>query len=96
MTELISYAKGNPGAITFLIQVFVNPNSNLTLAIKLENKLKTITTLRGTNIYVLYSDLANKNMEKLELILDKVPNDTLEEACSKQDYSGRELIKPFI
>lgn len=96
MNELISYAQGNPGAMQFLMQIFMNPNANLTLAIKLENKLKTITTLRGTNIYVLYNDLANKDMQKLELILDKVPNDTLEEACSKQDYSGRELIKPFI
>lgn len=53
------------------------------------------TTIRGTNIWVLYSDLANKDMEIVFKLCSVVPIAILEDACSRQDYSGVELIKSY-
>jgi hypothetical protein len=91
---LMKYAQGNPGALTFMMELVAPENviNIIPIAIKLEE----IPSLRGTNLYVLWSDLCNKDMNKVARLCKNCPNDILADACNRQDYSGRELIKPYF
>jgi hypothetical protein len=91
---IMKYALGNPGAMMFLIELFKPENMQYTIPIAI--KLEQIVTLRGTNLYVLYSDLCNKNMSKVMKLCKDCPNAILEDACSRQDYSGKELIAEYL
>ena len=51
----------------------------------------------GTDIYVLWSDICNKDSAKMLAVLRAVQlgmfsGETLQDACSRQDYSGREMV----
>jgi hypothetical protein len=67
------------------------------------NKYETIfdtlvkaDTLRGTNLWVLYSDLCDKDIFKVATLCKNCPQDILEDACSRQDYSGRALVSQYL
>ena len=91
MNEIIEWSQGNPGALTFLIEMSESP-----LALPIALKLKRCQSIRGTNAYVLWSDLCNRNMGSVATLCSDCPDDILEDACSRQDYSGRELVKNYI
>jgi len=93
MRQVIAYAKGNPGALVCLTDYLNKPDGR---AIKFFSFLESNPSVRGTDIYILYSDLGGKDKKKVHEILTKVPHDIVVEAASKQDYSGRELIKPYL
>lgn len=90
----INYAKGNPGALTFIMEV-LNP-ANAEFAIPISAKIDKIPSLRGTNLYVLWSDLCDRDLFKVALLCETCPDDVLADACNRQDYSGRELVKPYL
>lgn len=90
----ISWAKGNPGALNFLTTM-VHP-SNAMMSSSILQKIQSISSLRGTNLYVLWSDLGDKDMKKVAEICRLVPDDVLADACSRQDYSGRDVIAPYL
>lgn len=51
----------------------------------------------GTDIYVLYSDICNRQVNKTIAVvratqLGLLLGSTLKDACGRQDYSGRDLI----
>lgn len=94
MLEIMKYAKGNPGALTFLMEL-MKPE-HMTTALVVMNKLDQIESLRGTNLYVLWSDLCTKDMIKVAKLCEHCPNDVLEDACSRQDYSGRALVAQYL
>jgi hypothetical protein len=80
--------------MSFLLQL-VNSEDQVK-ALQIILKLKEAESIRGTNLWVLYSDLCGKNMDAVFRLCLLCPTDVLEDACSRQDYSGRELIKPYI
>jgi hypothetical protein len=92
--EMLRLADGNPGAMVFLMELMAD--KNLIHAIPIASKITTCPTLKGTNLYVLYSDLGNKDFALICNICLKVPDNVLEDACSRQDYSGIDLIKPYL
>jgi hypothetical protein len=94
MTNIIEWSKGNPGAMVFLME-FLKPE-NAVLGIKILSKLENAKSIRGTNLYVLWSDLCNKDLSEVALLCEKVPIEILEDACSRQDYSGRKLISEYL
>ena len=94
MKEILKYAQGNPGALTFLMQM-MNPE-NFANAIMIFTKLESAPSIRGTNLYVLWSDLCGKDISKVETLCRNCPTDILEDACSRQDYSGRELVSKYF
>jgi hypothetical protein len=96
MIKLISWSNGNPGALDFLMRVFTSPEITIDQAAFIEQKLEKYKTLRGTNIYVLYSDLCGKDMDKVILLLKHCPQEILEEACNRQDYSGRKMVVNYL
>lgn len=91
----MQYSQGNPGAATFLMELF-NNGENVSYQLPIAIKLEQCPSLKGTNLYVLWSDLCNKDMEKVSHLCQNVPNDILEDACSRQDYSGRKLVEMYF
>lgn len=91
----MNYAQGNPGAAECIIQLLSN-NANLQYAISIATVLEKATSIRGTNLYVLWNDLSNKDFSIMRKLCDNCPIDILEDACSRQDYSGRELVKEYL
>lgn len=82
---------GNPGAFNFLMQINQHPDKET-----IQKGLSNCDSIRGTNIYVLCKDICGGNLSKVAKLFDKCPKDILEDACSRQDYSGRELVKKYV
>jgi len=85
-------ANGNPGAITFLMEVLASDTiTGSTIIAKIDK-----TNIKGTDLYVMWSDLCNKDINKVKTLCEQCPDDILIDACSRQDYSGRELVKEYL
>lgn len=91
---VIVLANGNKGAINFLMEL-VHGNHELG---SIANVLKFAITRQviGTNLYVLWNDLCDRNMDIVFATVHDVSWDVLADACSRQDYSGRQLIAKYI
>ena len=94
MNQIIKWSEGNPGALMFLMEL-IKPE-NTVYGMSIIPTLEKLETVRGTNLYVLWSDLANKDIETVQNLCHNCPVDILEDACSRQDYSGVELVKDYL
>ena len=94
MNELIEFGGGNPGAYRFLVELSAPINAPLKAGIIA--KLNEARSIRGTNLYVLYSDLCDRSVVKVAKLAKDCPTPILEDACSRQDYSGRPLVEPYL
>lgn len=94
MNQIIQWSQGNPGAMTFLMSI-MQPE-NVVKGITIIQKLEEAKSIRGTNLYVLWSDLCDRDMAKVETLCKNCPTDILEDACNRQDYSGRELVSEYV
>ena len=92
--QIMEWADGNPGAAIFLMGLL--DDEHLFQALPIALKIEECKTIRVTNLYVLFSDLCNKDYELCAHLCRTCPNDVLEDACSRQDYSGRELVHPYL
>lgn len=92
--DIYKLAEGNPGAMTFL-QNCMAPDAGLT-GLDIIFRLRTLKKIVGTDLYVLWSDLCNRDLNKVHALLIKCPEHILVEACSRQDYSGKELVKEYL
>jgi hypothetical protein len=93
MMAIIHLAQGNPGALKFLMELM--STEHMLIAIPIAVKIDRCNIL-GTDLYVLWSDLCNKDMSLVNKLCLDCPDDILINACSKQDYSGRELVKKYL
>jgi len=96
MDEILKWSEGNPGALTFLMEVYMNPDTNFIDSYAIDKKIRKCPTLRGTNLYVLYSDICGRDIKKVVTLCNNCPNEILEDACNRQDYSGRSLIAEYL
>jgi len=94
MEELTQWSQGNPGALTFLMEFLKSENTIKGIVIM--DKLQKAPSIRGANLYVLWSDLCDKDLDKVEQLCENCPTDILEDACSRQDYSGMDLVKNYL
>jgi hypothetical protein len=94
MEQILEWSKGNPGAMMFLM-MFLEPE-NFVKGITILSKLEEAKSIRGTNLYVLWSDLCNKDLDKVEKLCKNCPVSILENACSRQDYSGIKLVEEYL
>jgi hypothetical protein len=93
-------ADGNPGAATALMSLCstaeeIDPQS-------FGGPLSPLLSfdsygIYGTDVYVLWSDICNKDNAKTLAVLRAVQlglfkESVLKDACSRQDYSGREMV----
>lgn len=96
MKDIIEMSEGNPGALTCLMGIMNFENQeDLVNGIKIVSKLKTLN-IKGTDIYVLWNDLSERNYSKMANICEKCPDNVLIDACSRQDYSGVSLVSDFL
>lgn len=91
--HILNWAEGNFGALNFLEQVIHMDTDKMN---KIISSLTSMHSIRGTNLWVLYSDLCNKDLDKVLKLIENCPPSLLENACSRQDYSGREIVKNFL
>ena len=92
INKVLNQANGNPGAMMFLMDL----ENSKTNESKLIKKWVEHSELKGTDLYVLYNDLCNKNIQVTHDTILAVPDGVLIDACKRQDYSGRETIKPYL
>lgn len=96
----IKMCEGNPGAITALMEILkcakqVDPDDFMGGL----GKILALDTLEiyGTNIYVLWNDICDRNTSKMIAVLRAnqlgfISDQILKDACHRQDRSGREII----
>lgn len=95
IADLTKRSEGNPGAMQCLVEMISRPSEELMGSIKIIQTLDQLE-ITGSDIYVFWNDLAGKDWEVMEYLAGYVPGQTLKEACSRQDYSGRELVKDWL
>lgn len=98
---IVSMCDGNPGAMSALMELMkpsikdIDPTTNdVTWHYVL---LLDLYEIYGTDIYVLYNDICQREVPKMIAVLkatelDLLDKETLRDACSRQDRSGREMI----
>lgn len=99
MRDLIKYAaniaQGNPRAMTGFMKLLEEESKLDTFLVTM--RLDQCPSIRGTNFYVLYSDLCNKDIKVMSnLCSSDISNEVLEDACSRQDYSGKALVEDYL
>jgi len=90
---LFDLSKGNPGALRFLVGL-MEPE-NIAFSLDIMAKIETCR-IKGTDLYVLWSDLCDKDYGSVHMLCISCPDEILINACGRQDYSGRELIKEYL
>ena len=91
---------GNPGALTTIMELVKNGEEIDPMAFG--GGMGTVLLLDtlgiyGTDIYVLWSDICGRNIAGTIAVvrafqLGFLDKETLVDACSRQDYSGRDMI----
>ena len=92
LNEVLLLSDGNPGAMDFLMGV---EQANSILGMYIRGKVVSCG-IRGADLYVLWSDLCDKDMGKVSVLCDRCPDDVLIDACSRQDCSGREIVRNYF
>ena len=93
LSFMLDYAAGNPGAVNFLYVIDGIRDDELRYKIK---HVIESNSIKGTDLYVLWNDLANQSLHKLGKIVDLVPPMVLTEATKRQDRSGLKIIEPYL
>lgn len=100
MSAVIKMCEGNPGATTALMEIIkcskqVDPDDFMGGL----GKILALDTLEiyGTNIYVLWNDICDRNTSKMIAVLRAnqlgfISDQILKDACHRQDRSGRKTI----
>lgn len=93
INKISKLSDGNPGAMT-AIRGLLN-DENIVHSIPIITAIDKMGII-GTDIYVLWSDLSNKDYEVMKYLCENVPIDILKSCCKKQDYSGVPIVEPYI
>jgi len=100
LKTFIKLSQGNPGAMQCIAELQSDNQSLDTGASMMERAeiLKYIDehSILGTNLYILYNDLCDRNLHKMYHLISTAPVDEIKDAASRQDYSGRKLIEPYL
>lgn len=92
-------SEGNPGAMNALMNIITPNNIDPDNSMGGLGVILSLDThgIYGTDIYVLYSDICDKNLVNMLAVMRSVQlglfdASILKDACSRQDYSGKELV----
>lgn len=86
--QIIKHAAGNTGAAMAMTLLM---GSHPTVVQKIMDY-----GMEGSAIYVLWSDLCQNNPYMVARVVDTCPKELLLDACSREDYSGKGLLKPYL
>ena len=94
--RVVSLSKGNPGALNCLLSLIDNSKSE---GLPYDFSLRVFENLgiSGTDIYVLWSDICDRDSKDTLSVLRAtelgvLSPDVVRDAASRQDFSGRTLI----
>lgn len=97
ISAITKLGDGNMGAMNVMMQMI--SSDHIDLAMGGMGVLLSLDThgIYGTDIYVLHSDICGNDMVKTLAVLRAVQlglfdEATLVDACSRQDYSGRDMV----
>ena len=99
MSVVIKMSDGNPGAMDAVMRL-LKPNNidpdNILGGLGMVLLMDTYG-IYGTDIYVLYNDICDRNLPKMVAVLRATQmgmfsSNILKDACSRQDYSGRAMV----
>lgn len=93
-------SKGNPGALSCIV-LLISENQDLETGASLEKRLEILEYVRkhnikGTDLYVLWADISQRNLDLMHYIISNAPEDKVKLASTKQDYSGREILDNWL
>lgn len=102
VNALVKMADGNPGAAVAIGQILKRANEiDPEMALGGLNYILLLDEygIYGTDIYVLFSDICDKDLAKMLAViratqLGILDPKLLSAACAQQDYSGKDIIKP--
>lgn len=100
MDVIVKMSDGNPGAMDVIIKLLTQGDSiDINDVMGGVGKILLLDTygIYGADIYVLYNDICERNLSKMVAViratqLGFLGSNILKDACSRQDYSGKELI----
>lgn len=99
MSAAMKMCEGNFGAMDALTQLMISDHVDPDNALGGLGPMLFLDTLQiyGTDIYVLYSDICDKDIVKMIAVLRATQmglfaESLLKDACSRQDFSGRDLV----
>jgi hypothetical protein len=100
LKSLLKLSNGNKGTIECLERL-TNKSQDLISGTNLEKRNQILNFIKaneivGTSLYVLYNDIANKNLDLMHYIIDNASIDAIKTASSSQDYSGKNLLRNWI
>jgi len=98
-SAIMKMCDGNPGAMDVLMKMTESSDIDPDAFMGGMGKILSLDTLEiyGADIYVLHNDICDSNMVKTFAVLRAhqlgfVNGNVLRDACSRQDYSGKEMI----
>lgn len=99
MSIVMKMSDGNPGAMNVLMNMMQDHGIDPDNALGGIGPILTLDTLGiyGSDIYVLNSDICGKDLPKMLAVLRATQlgmfdRNILKDACSRQDYSGRDMV----
>jgi hypothetical protein len=88
----LEWAKYDTGAMEFL--TMLNRQDEYTINVITE-KLLTLPRIRGRKLYNLWV-ISEHSFDRVLKLCENCPDDILTDACSRQDYSGKELVNQYF
>ena len=91
--KIIEFCNGNKGALECLMAIMKMDLSDQHFINML---LEKYTFLRGPSLYVLYSDICDKKVNKILTVLQCCPKELIEKAVEKQRDPGKLMIQDYL
>jgi len=101
MDVVVKMSQGNPGAMNAIMEMLKPESKEIDPDAVMGGLMKILALdtlgIYGTDIYVLHSDICDRNMIKMFAVLRAhqlgfLNGSVLVDACSRQDYSGKQMI----
>lgn len=99
MSAISKMAKGNPGAVSAMMSCLLDTKTDPDMFMGGLGNILDLDTLGiyGTDIYVLWSDICNKDTPKFIAVLRAtqlgfITGDILRDVAGRQDYSWKDMI----
>jgi len=96
---IIKMADGNPGAARALMELLTDSTTDPDSALGGVGKILSLDDygIYGTDVYVFYNDICERDVKKMIGVMRAVQlglfeAETLRDACSRQDRSGKDLV----
>ena len=101
MDVVVKMSNGNTGAMSAIMEMLKPENKDIDPDSFMGGMMKVLSLdtlgIYGTDIYILYNDICERNMIKMFAVLRAhqlgfLSSSVLIDACHRQDRSGKEMI----